>query len=202
MCNEGIYLIPLIDQMVERLVDAINSMAGTEEDDRAVNSMLKLFRKSTLNFGHCSRAVPDLPARLYRQIDRFSPMTMVRLLSQGSAILNFHADSIERVLKNFLSPPSPSATNDVRTNFWPARLKDLERLTSVLAISNHRSNNVRRYWIWLTEELQKKERVQEIWAHPRSFISLMSYCVTAGQYPDALLRLALQPEMIDAAQSK
>lgn len=198
MCQEGIRLLPLIDRMADRLVDAVPSMAGTEEDDRTVNSMLKLFRKSTVNAGHTSSLVLDLPARLHRHIDRFSPMTMVRLVSVGSNLLNFHADSIERVLKNFISPPQCS---EAGSTFWPARLKDLERLTSVLAIANHRSATLRRYWAWLTDELAKNERQEEIKSHPRSFVSLLAYCVTAGYYPDGLLRFALHPDMIEAAQS-
>ena len=186
--------------MIDFLVYAIDNMVGiklTEEDDKIVYIMLKLLYKSASKkikiFG---RTATQLSDRLYPHMGRFSLKTAIQTVYISKSLLNVHLDYIKDVLETILSPPPPSGSYDTTSR---ARLKELRKLTSLLVATNYRSTNAKRYWAWLTEELQKKERIEEIWTYPQVFIYLMSYFVIAGYYPNALLKLALQPEMIDAA---
>lgn len=183
LCKRGLRSLPLIDRIASRLVNEV-----TSADDKTVCFILELFRKSTGNVGYPnSQAVLDLQSRLYPHIDRFSPMAMTRLVSVTNKVPRFHMPSIERVAERFLS--------------FPTGLKDLARLTSVLAVSNHRSANTEQFWTSLPAELMKHNRQDEIKTHPAPFISLMLDCAMAGHYSADLLNLVFQPDAIQSALS-
>lgn len=120
-------------------------------------------------------------------------MTMVRLITVGTNILYFHPPSIEKVLELVMSGETRQRT--------PHRLKDLERLAAIVAISNHRTNNARSYWTYLEQVLVKEERQKEIASHSRALLSLVGHCVTAGHYPLPLLHIVFQKDKIQSALS-
>ena len=75
-------------------------------------------------------------------------------------------------------------------------------MSMVLAISIHRTWKASQFWKQVSIELIKEVRREEILQFPRSFISLVSYCVIANHYYDSLINIALQRETIDLALRK
>ena len=71
----------------------------------------------------------------------------------------------------------------------------------VLAVSTHRTSKANQFWGKVVSELMKEERRDEILQYPRSFISLVAYCVMANHYYEPLINIALQKETIELALS-
>lgn len=123
---------------------------------------------------------------------RWSPMTLTRFISVGNNAMWFHSASIERVLELFL------------TGYWeryhwpPPRLKDLERLTTVVSLSCHQSPRVGQYLRFLSTELAKRERLAEIEDHPCSLVSLVAHCAYLQHYPHDLLNIVLRPDIVQS----
>ena len=183
-CNESIENIELVGRLVERLLTSASST-----DDKTVGSMLKLFRKSSSDPGNFAKQVLDIQPILCNLVPNWNLKVLIQLVAVGGSLLFYHPVTIERVTQKFLS------------HMKEARLKDLERLSMVIAMSTHNSPITDLFWDALEEELTKEERKNELSQYPHSFISLTNYAVIANHYPEQLLQIALSPDFVKKSKS-
>lgn len=180
--KQGIRNVQLIDRLVEKLVDNVDRM-----DERTIGSMLKLFRKSSFDSTNYSKGVLELQRTLLPHVTKWGPMVLIQLASVGTSLLYFDHSTIEKV------------TQKLMDCMQTARVKDLERLAMVTAIACHRTPTVQQFWDLVELELVKSERKDEIHQYAYSFISLVSYAIMSNVYTEKLVRMALDPEIVQSA---
>lgn len=183
-CNKEMRNLDLIIELTKRLVASPKTT-----DEKTVGSMLKIFRKSSMDSSIHVKEVLDLQSRLYNRIDEWGPKVLMQLVAVSSNLLFFHHPTIERVIERFLKIMDQ------------ARLKDVERLAMAIAISCHFTPNSQHFWNEIEKEFTKEERLQEIFRYPHSFTSLVAYAVNANRFPEELLRIALSPKFVENAES-
>ena len=183
-CNEAIKSLELVGRLVERLL-----ISASSTDDKTVGSMLKLFRKSSSDPGHYAKQVLDIQPMLCNLVPNWNLKVLIQLIAVCSSLLFYHPVTIERVTQKFL------------ICMKEARLKDLERLSMVIAMSTYQSPSTELFWDALGEEFTRKERKDEIYQYPHSFISLTNYAVVANHYSEQLLRIALSQDFLNQSKS-
>jgi hypothetical protein len=183
-CNEAIKNLELVGRLVERLL-----IGASSTDDKTVGSMLKLFRRSSSDPGHYAKQVLDIQPMLCNLVPNWNLKVLIQLAAVCSSLLFYHPVTIELVTQKFL------------ICMKEARLKDLERLSMVIAMSTYHSPSIDLFWDALGKEFAGKERQNEIYQYPHSFISLTNYAVVANHYSEQLLRIALSPDFIIQSKS-
>jgi len=114
---------------------------------------------------------------------------MVYTFHLHNVILCFHEQVINLISTNFAANPSS------------LRVKDIERMVLVLMMFNFIPSNQRNILELFAKELRSPERIDEINKYPKSFLSCVNYMVTMGYMPQDLISTALQPSIVNTAQS-
>lgn len=184
-CNEAIKNTDLVGRLVERLLTSASSA-----DEKTVGSMLKLFRRSSLDPANFAKQILGIQPRLCDLVHLWNPKVLIQLIAVGSNVLHFHHTTIERVTQKFL------------TCMNEARLKDVERLAMAIAISCHQSPSGNLFWDVIEKEFTTAGRRYEIHRYPNAFISLVNYAIIANHYSEQLVRMALNPDFVGIAKSK
>lgn len=122
--------------------------------------------------------------KLLPNIDRFNILTCMHISLLGTNLQNFHQKLIEKIIIKMID------------NIGSMRLKDLDRLSLVIALYDFKSEKEVElvFMRKVIEEL--KNRVDEIVKHPKCFTSINHYLSMKGIYDLELIATALKENFI------
>jgi len=173
---------PLIDAIFTRLLTEDLSLMT----DINKSAVLKLLRKT----GHASRLdkVHSLLEAMHPQLPEMSLPAQLQLVLLGTSSLTFSSKVVAGVAASFSQ------------NVASLRLKDIERLCLAMMLYNFVPEGNSDILDRFCRQLRTKDKLEEAYKYPKSFISCLNYMAILKHLPLDLLSVALHPRMIEATQ--